>query len=153
MLSQHLVYILVMKMITKSYSELMSFASFGERLEYLMLESNVAEATFGDARYINQQFYKSSLWRQTADSILLRDGGCDLAIDDFPIDRYALVHHINPITLDDIINMTSKVLDPENLITCSSQTHRIIHYGDRQLYVPQLIVRSKNDTAPWKIGR
>ena len=140
-----------MKKNIRTYSELSKLKTFRERYEYLKLDGTVGEETFGFDRYINQMFYKSEEWKRIRNYVITRDNGCDLGIQDRKIiDSVILVHHMNPITKEDIINKNEILLDPEYLITTIKPTHDAIHYGDESLLVEDLIVRSKNDTCPWK---
>lgn len=135
----------------RTYSELSKLKTFKERYEYLKLDGTVGEETFGFDRYINQMFYKSEEWKRIRNYVITRDNGCDLGIQDRKIvDSVILVHHMNPITKEDIINKNEILLDPEYLITTIKPTHDAIHYGDESLLAEDLIVRSKNDTCPWK---
>ena len=140
-----------MKKNIRTYSELSKFKTFRERYEYLKLDGTVGEETFGFDRYINQMFYKSEEWKRIRNYVITRDNGCDLGIQDRKIiDSVILVHHMNPITKEDIINKNEILLDPEYLITTIKPTHDAIHYGDESLLAEDLIIRSKNDTCPWK---
>lgn len=140
-----------MKKNIRTYSELSKFKTFRERYEYLKLDGTVGEETFGFDRYINQMFYKSEEWKRIRNYVITRDNGCDLGISDRKIvDSVILVHHMNPITKEDIINKNEILLDPEYLITTIKPTHDAIHYGDESLLAEDLIIRSKNDTCPWK---
>ena len=140
-----------MKKNIRTYSELSKLKTFRERYEYLKLDGTVGEETFGFDRYINQMFYKSEEWKRIRNYVITRDNGCDLGIQDRKIvDSVILVHHMNPITKEDIINKNEILLDPEYLITAIKPTHDAIHYGDESLLAEDLIVRSKNDTCPWK---
>ena len=135
----------------RTYSELSKLKTFRERYEYLKLDGTVGEETFGFDRYINQMFYKSEEWKRIRNYVITRDNGCDLGIQDRKIiDSVILVHHMNPITKEDIINKNEILLDPEYLITTIKPTHDAIHYGDENLLAEDLVVRSKNDTCPWK---
>lgn len=136
-------------MTTKTYSELSALQTYNERLEYLKLNGKVGDHTFGDYRYINQNFYRSTEWKKVRDYVIVRDGGCDLGIPDLPIVGGIYVHHINPIGIDDIYHSSDFLLDPENLICVSLDTHNEIHYGIHH-ETDQLIVRRVNDTCPWK---
>lgn len=136
--------------ITRSYAELSRLSSFEERFEYLKLLGTVGESTFGFDRYLNQQFYLSPEWRAIRDRVIARDLGCDLGVEGFEVHGRILIHHINPITVDDIVNRNPKVFDPENLILTSHNTHNAIHYGDEDLLIRAPIERSKYDTCPWK---
>lgn len=135
----------------RTYSELSKLKTFRERYEYLKLDGTVGEETFGFDRYINQMFYKSEEWKRIRNYVITRDNGCDLGIPDRKIvDSVILVHHMNPITKEDIINKNKILLDPEYLITTIKPTHDAIHYGDESLLAEDLVIRSKNDTCPWK---
>ena len=140
-----------MKKNIRTYSELSKLKTFRERYEYLKLDGTVGEETFGFDRYINQIFYKSEEWKRIRNYVITRDNGCDLGIQDRKIvDSVILVHHMNPITKEDIINKNEILLDPEYLITTIKPTHDAIHYGDESLLAEDLVIRSKNDTCPWK---
>lgn len=140
-----------MKKNIRTYSELSKLKTFRERYEYLKLDGTVGEETFGFDRYINQMFYKSEEWKRIRNYVITRDNGCDLGIQDRKIvDSVILVHHMNPITKEDIINKNEILLDPEYLITTIKPTHDSIHYGDESLLAEDLVIRSKNDTCPWK---
>ena len=140
-----------MKKNIRTYSELLKLKTFRERYEYLKLDGTVGEETFGFDRYINQMFYKSEEWKRIRNYVITRDNGCDLGIQDRNIvDSVILVHHMNPITKEDIINKNEILLDPEYLITTIKPTHDAIHYGDESLLAEDLVIRSKNDTCPWK---
>ena len=140
-----------MKKNIRTYSELSKLKTLRERYEYLKLDGTVGEETFGFDRYINQMFYKSEEWKRIRNYVITRDNGCDLGIQDRKIvDSVILVHHMNPITKEDIINKNEILLDPEYLITTIKPTHDAIHYGDENLLAEDLIVRTKNDTCPWK---
>ena len=135
----------------RTYSELSKLKTFRERYEYLKLDGTVGEETFGFDRYINQMFYKSEEWKRIRNYVITRDNGCDLGTPDRKIvDSVILVHHMNPITKEDIINKNEILLDPEYLITTIKPTHDAIHYGDESLLAEDLVIRSKNDTCPWK---
>lgn len=142
-----------LRMITKSYSELQSIDSFMGRFEYLKLnDKRVGEETFGCNRYLNQIFYKSSDWLRVRDFVIVRDNGCDLGMKDRPINGLIIVHHINPITKEDLLNLSPKLFDPNNLICCSKLTHDQIHYGDGSMLIQdQPLERYENDTIPWRI--
>lgn len=134
----------------KTYSELVKLQTFEERFVYLSLKGRVGESTFGSKRYLNQILYKTDKWLSLRDNIIIRDNGCDLGIPGREISSRILVHHIDPITIDDVLNYNPKVLDPENLITISHMTHEAVHYGNEDLLMKDPIVRSRNDTCPWK---
>lgn len=134
----------------KTYSELVKLPTFEERYRYLRLSGRVGEDTFGFDRYMNQNFYRSAAWKRIRDEVIVRDNGCDLGMEDRIIHGKILIHHINPITDRDILDLTDILLDPEYLICVSHTTHNAIHYGDEDLLITNPIVRSKNDTCPWK---
>lgn len=140
----------LMKMIIKCYSDLKQIDSFKERFLYLKLRGIVGEETFGYDRYVNQQLYKSQKWRNTRRDIIIRDNGCDLGIDGYELDDYIIVHHMNPITLEDIEEERDIIFNPENLICCSSRTHKAIHFGDESLLPKEPIIRKPWDTCPWR---
>lgn len=137
-------------MITKTYSELMSLPTFEERFSYLQLNGAVGEDTFGRNRYLNQILYHSEEWKRLRRQVIIRDEGCDLGCSDRRIYDRILVHHINPITVEDVLSKNPKVFDPENLICVSHITHNAIHYGDDNLLMKNPIERKPNDTCPWK---
>lgn len=133
----------------RTYSELRRFDTFEERYEYLRLGGGVGDATFGFDRYINQQFYRSTLWKQVRNAVIVRDNGCDLGIPDRPINGSLLVHHINPMSVDDLIHHEEWVLNPEYLITTTHDTHNAIHYGDQSLLKKPFTPRQVGDTKLW----
>lgn len=141
-----------MEMNIKSYSELILFVTFDERLNYLKLFSKPGDITFGHDRYINQILYNSYEWKyKVRPKIIIRDNGCDLGIYDQEIIKEpVIIHHINPITVEDIKERSSKVFDPENLICCRKSTHEYIHFGINTKCPYGLIERLPNDTCPWK---
>lgn len=135
----------------KTYSELIMFSTFDERFKYLMLNGQVGKETFGWDRWINQDFYRSKEWKQVRDFVIVRDNGCDLGIPDRKLSSGIFVHHINPISIDDIENSTRYLLDPEFLITVSKETHDALHYGNEDILKRyQLIERKPNDICPWR---
>lgn len=136
----------------KTYSELITLPTFEERYRYLRLGGRVGEETFGFDRYLNQIFYKSEKWLKVRDFVILRDNGCDLGIEGREIYGRILVHHMNPITIDDILKESDFLTDPEFLITTIKNTHDAIHYGDESLLITAPIERCKNDTCPWRIN-
>lgn len=138
---------------TKSYSELITYSTFEDRLNYLMLHGKVGFDTFGFDRYLNQGFYRSEEWRQIKSQIIVRDLGCDLGIRGFEIPDgvSVFIHHINPIDVEDVKNHNPIILDPENLITTTFKTHQLIHYGVKDNPFPRLVLdREPNDTCPWR---
>lgn len=142
--------VMLMSKIIRTYSELITLPTFEERYEYLRLDGIVGEATFGFDRWLNQQFYKDKVWLRIRDQVIIRDGGCDLAMPDREIGGRILVHHMNPITVEDILNRTEYLLNPEYLICTVKNTHDAIHYGDASLLVKDPIERKQNDTCPWR---
>ena len=138
-----------MKMI-RTYSELITFPTFEERYRYLRLEGKVGEDTFGFDRWLNQSFYKDPEWRAIRDKIIIRDNGRDLGIPGREIYSRIIVHHMNPITKDDILSRSAFLLNPEYLICTVKNTHDAIHYGDEGLLIKAPIERTKNDTCPWR---
>lgn len=139
------------QMTIRTYSELMKLKTFEERFEYLRLYGKVGEETFGFDRYLNQMFYTSNEWRSLRNHIITRDGGCDLAISDRKIkDQRILIHHLNPISKEDILQNTKFLLDPEFLITTIKNTHDAIHYSNSDILYHEPVTRRKNDTCPWR---
>lgn len=138
----------------RTYTEMISLPTFEERFEYLRLDGQVGEATFGYDRWLNQQFYHLDKdWKAARRKVIIRDNGCDLAFEDRPIPNGTriLIHHINPITITDIQTRSSRLFDLENLVCTVESTHNAIHYGDANLLVPSKpISRSPNDTCPWR---
>lgn len=142
--------ITIMKTI-KRYSELSQLSSFEDRFRYLKLDGQVGVDTFGFDRYMNQQFYKSKEWKDIRDKVIVRDNGCDLGSPDNPIKGKIYIHHMNPLSPDDIENSTENLLNPEYLICVSHATHNALHYGDDSILERNKIVeRGPNDTCPWK---
>ncbi len=136
---------------TLTYSELSMLPTFDERYNYLKLVGVVGEDTFGFDRYLNQRFYNSVEWKRARDYVITRDMGCDLGIPGREINDKIYVHHMNPMSIKDIVDGDSHIINPEFLITVSFDTHNAIHYGDeRLLHRKDLIVRNQNDTCPWK---
>lgn len=135
----------------RTYSELIRLPTFEERFRYLQLSGSVGKETFGFDRYINQNFYRSAAWKRVRDQVIIRDNGCDLGIEDRIIYGKILIHHMNPINDEDILNMTDILLNPEYLICVTLDTHNAIHYGDEDLLIKEPVVRFKNDTCPWKL--
>lgn len=134
----------------KTYSELILLDDFYERFAYLNLNGKTCEETFGVKRYLNQVFYRSKEWKKVRRDVLIRDNACDLGIPDMEIYGNAIIHHINPITEEDIKRNSYILLDPENLITVSFDTHNAIHYGNKDSLIFLPIERNKNDTCPWR---
>lgn len=134
----------------RTYSELILLPTFKERYKYLKLDGSVGEDTFGFDRYINQRFYRSQKWKSIRDQVIVRDNGCDLGVEGYEIYGKVIIHHMNPISLDDIMNESDYLLNPEFLIATTHHTHNAIHYGDEGLLISDPIVRTKNDTCPWR---
>lgn len=134
----------------RTYSRLIEIPSFEDRYRYLRLGGKVGETTFGMDRYLNQVFYNTDEWKRIRRLVVLRDCGCDLGIADREIMGLIIVHHMNPITKDDIVRRSKFLLDPEYLICVSKNTHDAIHYGDESLLVLPIIERTPYDTCPWK---
>lgn len=136
--------------IIRTYSELITLPTFEERFRYLKLGGKVGEDTFGLDRYLNQVFYRSAKWKEIRDYVIIRDNGCDLGMEGHEIHQRILVHHMNPITKEDILRESEFLLDPEYMICTIKNTHDAIHYGDESLLITAPIERRKNDTCPWK---
>lgn len=134
----------------RTYSELILLPTFEERFRYLKLDGRVGEETFGLDRYLNQIFYTSDEWRKIRRDVIIRDNGCDLGILDREIQGLITVHHLNPISVEDILNRTEILLNPEYLISVSDITHKAIHYGDERLLITAPVERRPNDTCPWR---
>lgn len=140
-----------MKMSTiRTYSELSQLKTFRERYEYLRLNGKVGEETFGFDRYLNQIFYKSDEWKAIRDFVIVRDNGCDLGVEGYDIHGKILIHHMNPILVEDILKRSDFILNPDYLITTVLSTHNAIHYGDDSLLITLPIERTRNDTCPWR---
>lgn len=136
----------------RTYSDLTKLKTFEERLDYLKLDGKVGAETFGWDRYLNQVFYNDpTVWKRIRRDVIIRDEGCDLGIRDYPIDGRIIVHHMNPITVEDIENRSDILLSPEYLVCVSHATHLAIHYG-YDPPIPKIIERTKNDTCPWRRG-
>lgn len=138
---------------SRSYSELISIPDFGERFEYVKLSGIVGQDTFGLYRYLNQQFYRSSEWRKIRREVIIRDSFygevCDLAHEDHPIGGRVIVHHLNPITPEDVMNRSPMLFDMENLICVGELTHKALTYSDSSILPQDYVPRSPNDTCPW----
>lgn len=137
-------------MITRTYSELIALPTFLERYRYLKLGGIVGAETFGYERYLNQILYQSGEWKRFRNKIIIRDEGRDLACEGYDICGSVLVHHIDPVTVEDVLRRHPKVFDPENVISTCLSTHNAIHYGDESLLNLGPIERTANDTCPWK---
>lgn len=135
----------------KTYSELIQIPSYIERYRYLKLGGKAGEITFGNDRYLNQILYKSPEWKSFRRGIILRDCGCDMGVPGYEIQGVILIHHINPITVEDIYKRNECVFDEENVISVSKRTHNAIHYGDEELLsIDEIVERRPNDTTPWR---
>ena len=134
----------------KTYSELITIPTFEERYRYLRIGGKVGEETFGFDRYLNQIFYKSDEWLELRDYVIVRDNGCDLALPDRDIKGRIIVHHMNPITKEDILRKSKYLLDPEFLVCTIKSTHDAIHYGDEDLLLKGPVERTMYDTCPWR---
>lgn len=141
----------IQKMSIRTYSELVKLPTFEERYQYLRLDGQVGDATFGHDRYLNQVFYKSKEWLRIRDEVILRDLGCDLGIPGREIFKRVIIHHMNPLSKTDIIDRTDFLLNPEYLICTTKRTHDAIHYSDDSILTPDILPeRSANDTCPWR---
>lgn len=134
----------------RTYSEMVKLETFEDRFKYLFLQSIVGDFTFGGHRYLNQQLYKSQKWKKIRRQVILRDDGCDLACEGYCIYGPVYIHHLNPITIEDILNERSCVFDLENLVCVSSITHNAIHYGSEAAIHRDYIERRQNDTCLWR---
>ena len=134
----------------RTYSELMRLPTFEERFRYLKLDGLVGKDTFGFDRYLNQEFYRSKEWKEVRDFVIVRDNGCDLGVDGYEIVGRIYIHHMNPITVNDIVHSSDFLLNPDYLVCVSHNTHNAVHYGDEGLLVTAPVERRKNDTCPWK---
>lgn len=134
----------------RTYTELIQLQTFEERYRYLQLNGSVGADTFGFDRYLNQTFYRSKEWKLIRDKVIVRDNGCDLGVEGYEIHGRIYIHHMNPLLLEDIIDRTEFLLNPEYLITTTHSTHNAIHYGDESLLVTAPIERAPNDTCPWR---
>lgn len=137
-----------MTKLIKTYSELIKLPTFEERYKYLRTEGEVGIATFGFQRPLNQKLYSSRDWKDIRRKVILRDNGCDLGIPGRELNKYALIHHINPITEEDIIEKNPIIFDLENLICVSKRTHNAIHFGDESVLLPEYVPRRPGDTWP-----
>lgn len=134
----------------KTYSELIQLFTFEERFEYLKLNGRVGEDTFGFDRYLNQVLYRSKAWNSIRNQVIVRDAGCDLGIAGREIQKYILIHHMNPLTKSDVLNRNEAIFETEFLICVSRRTHSAIHFGDADLLVKDPVERRPNDTCPWR---
>lgn len=134
----------------KTYSEMSRFATFEERYAYLRLGGAVGRDTFGFDRYLNQDFYRSRLWKLARTHVIARDLGCDLGLAGHEIFDKVIVHHMNPMVVEDIVHSNDDILNPEFLITVSHDTHNAIHYGDKSKLPKPVLQRHPGDTTPWR---
>lgn len=138
-----------MTITTRSYAAVRRLKTFEERYAYLQLKGQVGRNTFGYDRYLNQNFYRSSEWKRIRRDVIVRDNGCDLGIEGREIRDRILIHHMNPMTVEDVIHSEAYILDPQYLITTSHSTHNAIHYGDDTLLQVQYNPRRPGDTTLW----
>ena len=135
----------------KTYNELIKLNTYAERFRYLKLSAKIGSETFGEDRYLNQQFYASQEWKEARRYVIIRDMGCDLGLKGYEIQGPIYVHHINPITADDIINNRPNIVDVNNLICVSMGTHNALHYGDMTwIDNMEIVERKPFDTCPWR---
>ena len=134
----------------RSYSDLLGFVTFEDRFEYLRLNGEVGEELFGYARYLNQEFYHGARWRDARERVIIRDGGYDLGVPGWKIVGHIYVHHMNPVTLEQLKWDDPALYDPEYLISCSYNTHQAITWGDPKLLPQPMVIRRPNDTCPWR---
>ena len=134
----------------KTYLELIQYSTYEDRLKYLMLFGSPGYETFGYDRYLSQDFYRSKEWRDLRNRIIARDKGNDLGCEDVPIGGKIFIHHIEPLTVEDVVKFEDKLTDPNNLICVSKETHDAIHYGRDILVKTELVERKAGDTCPWK---
>lgn len=137
-------------MIIRTYSELITLPTFEERYRYLKLGGKIGVETFGYDRYLNQILYNSPEWKTFRHKMIIRDNGCDLAMEGFEIYGMILLHHINPISVEDVLRRDPKIFDPENVVSTVLNTHNAIHYGDESLLMLSPTPRVANDTCPWR---
>lgn len=140
----------IMRTKIRIYSELIQLATFEERLDYLKIGGQIGVLTFGSSRYLNQDFYRSAEWKRLRNQIFVRDMGCDMAHEDYPIMGRYVVHHMNPITVEDIDKVTDFLFNPEYLITLDPDTHNAIHYGVDVKRPSPFVERRPNDMCPWR---
>ena len=137
-------------MLLKSYRNVILLPTILDRFEYVRIRANVGDPTFGFDRFINQDFYQSREWRQVRMKVIARDEGCDLGVPEYPIGGKVIIHHINPITAEDIDNASDLLFDMDNLTCVSESTHNAIHFGDETLLPAEPIIRMPGDTCPWR---
>lgn len=135
---------------SKSYSELVSIHGYKERFDYLKIGGKVGLETFGSDRYLNQMLYVSPKWKQFRREMIIRDNGCDMAHKEHPVFERLVLHHINPITVLDVVNRDPKIFDPENVVCVNHMTHEALHYGSEDLLPKDPVERKPNDTCLWR---
>lgn len=134
----------------RTYSELIRLNTFRDRYEYLRLAGVVGDSTFGFDRYLTQLLYTSDRWRKLRNKIILRDNACDLAMPGYDLKSLIIIHHMNPLVVEEVENVSEDIFDPEYLVCVSRRTHNAIHFGDENLLPQGPVIRAKNDTCPWK---
>lgn len=134
----------------RKYSELVLLPTFKERFNYLKLDGQIGSVTFGHERCLNQAFYKSDEWKKIRDYVIMRDNACDLGVDGYEIYSKVVIHHLNPITKQDVLKHSDFLIDPEFLITTRIATHNALHYGDERFLTTEPVIRKPFDTCPWK---
>jgi hypothetical protein len=133
----------------KTYSELVERLTFEDRFRYLALGGTVGDRTFGDERYLNQTFYNTAAWKRARDIVIIRDNNCDLGVEGHDIYGVVYIHHLNPVTPDDLKFGRPSLVDPENLISVTHKTHNAIHYGDESHLSQPLVERRPGDHIDW----
>lgn len=141
---------MVTRTMIRTYSELSKLKTYEERFQYLRLDGKVGQETFGFDRYLNQAFYRLQKWKEVRNKVIVRDNGCDLGIEGYEIYGRVIIHHMNPVTIEDILRESEFLFDPEFLISTTHSTHNAIHYGDESLLITAPVERKANDTCPWK---
>ena len=141
---------MVTRTMIRTYSELSKLKTYEERFQYLRLDGKVGRETFGFDRYLNQAFYRLQKWKDVRNKVIVRDNGCDLGIEGYEIYGRVIIHHMNPVTIEDILRESEFLFDPEFLISTTHSTHNAIHYGDESLLITAPVERKTNDTCPWK---
>lgn len=133
----------------RTYKELSRLKTLEERFEYLKMGGSVGVDTFGFDRYLNQALYRSDAWKRVRREVIIRDDGCELGLEGYEIQGGIVIHHMNPITEQDIVERNEDIFNPEYLICCSKLTHNAIHFGDKDLLPQEYVERRKGDTCPW----
>lgn len=134
----------------RTYKELSRIETYEDRYEYLKIGGSVGAASFGFDRYLNQALYRSDEWKRVRDKVIIRDNGCDMGMEEWPIQGHVIIHHMNPITEEDILNRNPEIFNPEYLICVSHNTHNAIHYGNEDILQHAYVGRSPGDTCPWR---